>query len=168
VGGAPEDVERVRPVLEAMGAPEGIVHVGPMGAGYTVKLLVNLQWFVHAAAAAEALAIGVRAGVDARALHAVFAAGPARSSFLEHEALEVLEDGQYGERFPLALVTKDLRLALELAERTGVPAELSEATRRMYEHARERLGDAAGEMGAVRLVEELAGTSLRFEPEAPA
>ncbi len=162
VGGDEDDVERARPVLESMGNPDGIVHVGAHGAGQVVKLLVNLQWFVHAAAAAEALLIGVRAGVDLRTLHTAFAAGPARSSFLEHEALEVLEDGEYGERFPLGLVAKDLRLATALAEEAGVPAAVSARTSELYEEARERLGDGAGEMGVLALYEELTGTPLRF------
>jgi 3-hydroxyisobutyrate dehydrogenase-like beta-hydroxyacid dehydrogenase len=129
-----------------------------------VKLLVNLQWFVHAAAAAEALLIGARAGIDLRALHASFAAGPARSSFIVHEALEVLRDGEYGERFPLGLVAKDLRLAAALARQTDVPAAVSDATLELYERARQRLGDGAGEMAVLAFLEELTGTALRFAP----
>lgn len=162
VGGAREDYERARPVLEAMGDPERIVHVGPAGAGYAVKLLVNLQWFVHAAAAAEALVIGARAGLDVGTLHEVLTSGPARSSFLEREALEVLRDGAYGERFPLGLVAKDLALALDLAREQGVDAEVARVTERVYAAARERFGDGGGEMGAVALYEERAGVSLRF------
>ena len=166
VGGDADHVARARPILEAMGDRAGIVHVGPSGSGQVVKLLVNLQWFVHAAAAAEALLIGVRAGIDLRALHAGFAAGPARSSFIEHEALEVLRDGEYGERFPLGLVAKDLRLAAALARETEVPAAVSDATLELYERARERLGDGAGEMGVLAFLEELTGTALRFAPRA--
>jgi len=162
VGGDAADVERVRPVLEAMGDPERITHVGPHGAGYTVKLLVNLQWFVHAAAAAEALVAGARAGLGLDALHRALATGPGRSSFLEHEALEVLRDGEYGERFPLGLVARDLRLTLELMRGTGVPVALSERTLELYEQARARFGDGAGEMAVLQLYEELAGIPLRF------
>jgi 3-hydroxyisobutyrate dehydrogenase-like beta-hydroxyacid dehydrogenase len=88
VGGDAADVARVRPVLEAMGDPDRIIHVGPQGAGATVKLLVNLQWFVHAAAAAEALVVGARAGLDVETLHRALATGPSRSSFLEHGAAD--------------------------------------------------------------------------------
>jgi 3-hydroxyisobutyrate dehydrogenase len=161
-GGRAADVAVARPVLEAMGKPDRVVHVGPHGAGYTVKLLVNLQWFVHAAAAAEALAVGTRAGIDADTLYTAFAAGPARSSFLENEALEVLRDGEYGERFPLGLVTKDLGLALDLAHDSGVPAELSAVTQGLYHQALDKYGSAAGEMAVVRLYEDFAGTPLRL------
>ncbi|MBA2516615.1 MAG: NAD(P)-dependent oxidoreductase [Solirubrobacterales bacterium] len=162
VGGEEADVAVARPVLEAMGKPHRVVHVGPHGAGYTVKLLVNLQWFVHAAVAAEALAVGVRSGIDADTLYAAFAAGPARSSFLENEALEVLRDGEYGERFPLGLVTKDLGLALDLARETGVRTELSGVTQGLYDQALDKYGSTAGEMAVVRLYEDLAGTPLRL------
>lgn len=162
VGGAADDVARARPVLEAMGDPERVVHIGPSGSGYTVKLLVNLQWFVHAAAAAEALVVGVRAGIDVHTLYTALVSGPGRSFFLEHEALEVLEDGEYGERFPLGLVAKDLRLTLELARESGVPTELSARAEEIYGQALERYGFGAGEMAVVRLYEDLAGTPLRF------
>ena len=162
VGGEPADVERARPVLAAMGGADRVTHIGPVGSGYAVKLLVNLQWFVHAVAAAEAFAIGLRTGIDARTLHAILASGPARSSFLEQEALEVLEDGEYAERFPLGLVSKDLALAMDLVQEAGVAAELSALTDRIYERARERFGDGEGELGAVKLYEELSGTPFRF------
>jgi 3-hydroxyisobutyrate dehydrogenase len=162
VGGDAADVARARPVLETMGRPERVVHVGPGGTGYAVKLLVNLQWFVHAAAAAEAFVIGTRTGIDLPTLYTALAAGPARSSFLENEALEVLEAGEYGERFPLGLVAKDLRLALELAEDAGVPAELSARTRDLYGRVLERYGAGAGEMAVLRHYEDLAGTELRL------
>jgi len=165
VGGDACDVDRARPVLAAMGGADGVTHVGPVGSGYTIKLLVNLQWFVHAVAAAEAFAVGLRAGIDARTLHDVFVSGPARSSFLEHEALEVLEDGEYAERFPLRLVSKDLALAIDLAHETGVPVEISALTERVYERARQRFGDREGELGAVKLYEELAGMPFRFVAE---
>jgi 3-hydroxyisobutyrate dehydrogenase len=162
VGGAEADVARARPVLEAMGDPERIVHVGPTGAGYMVKRLVNLQWFVHAAAAAEAMVVGVRAGIDLRKLYGALATGPASSSFLRNEALEVLEDGEYGERFPLGLVSKDLDITLRMIDETGVRTELSALTRRLYADALERYGAQAGEMAVLRLYEDSAGVELRF------
>jgi 3-hydroxyisobutyrate dehydrogenase len=165
VGGDAADVERARPLLAAMGGADRVRHVGPVGSGYAAKLLLNLQWFVHAVAAAEAFAIGARAGLDVRTLHEILVSGPARSAFLEREALEVLEDGEYARRFPLALVGKDLEITLELAREAGVAAELAEVTAGIYERARQRFGDREGELGAVKLYEEIAGTPFRFSPD---
>ena len=76
VGGTDQGFARAQPVLEAIGAPDRIFHVGPAGSGYTVKLLLNLMWFVQAAATAEALAIGVKAGVSLDKLHEALVALP--------------------------------------------------------------------------------------------
>ena len=46
-GGDEGVFDRVRPLLGAMGDPERILHVGGNGAGYTVKLMINLLWFAH-------------------------------------------------------------------------------------------------------------------------
>ncbi len=50
VGGSEAVFERGRPLFEAMGDPERIFHLGPNGAGYTVKLLLNLLWFIQSVA----------------------------------------------------------------------------------------------------------------------
>ena len=63
VGGVGQAFARALPVLEAIGDPERIFHVGPAGSGYTVKLLLNLTWFMQAVATAETLTVGVKAGV---------------------------------------------------------------------------------------------------------
>ena len=55
-GGEAVDLERCRPALDALA--ERILHVGPSGSGYAIKLLVNALWFTHAAASAEALTLG--------------------------------------------------------------------------------------------------------------
>jgi 3-hydroxyisobutyrate dehydrogenase len=62
VGGDAGTYQRARPLLEAMGDPERILHVGAHGAGYTVKLMINLLWFAHLTATAEVLTVGTAAG----------------------------------------------------------------------------------------------------------
>ena len=91
VGGEEPVFHRVRPMLEAMGDPERILHVGGHGAGYTVKLMINLLWFAHLVATAEVLTIGTQAGVDLATLRRCLLASPAASNFLERDVLSVLE-----------------------------------------------------------------------------
>jgi 3-hydroxyisobutyrate dehydrogenase len=62
----------------------------------------------------------------------------------------------------MALATKDLRLALDLARSAGVPAELSAVVEQLFTRARAVYGDDAGEMTPVRLYEETAGVLLRL------
>ena len=90
VGGQAGGYLRARPLLEAMGDPERILHVGPHGAGYTVKLMINLLWFAHLTATAEVLAVGTAAGVDLATLRRCLLASPAASNFLEQDVLSVL------------------------------------------------------------------------------
>jgi 3-hydroxyisobutyrate dehydrogenase len=165
VGGAAADYQRIRPVLEAMGDPGRILHVGGNGAGYTVKLMINLLWFGHLAATAEVLTVGVRAGVDLAMLRRCLLASPAASNFLERDVLSVLERGDYDDSFALALACKDLGLAVDLARQAGVPAEVSALVEQIYRRARAQYGDDGGEMLPIRLLEDLTATALRLPQE---
>jgi 3-hydroxyisobutyrate dehydrogenase len=162
VGGSEEGFSRARPVLEAMGDPARIFHMGPFGSGYTVKLLLNLMWFVHAVATAEALTVGVKAGVSLDKLHEALVDSPANSVFLERDVRMVLDDGDYDEGFFMSLVTKDLGLAVDLARDVGVPVEVAPLVEQIHRRVREVYGDAAGEMSALRLYEDAAGVHLRL------
>ena len=163
VGGGAGTYLRVRPLLEAMGDPERILHVGPHGAGYTVKLMINLLWFAHLTATAEVLSVGTSAGVDLATLRRCLLASPAASHFLERDVLSVLRDGDYDQSFALALACKDLGLAVDLARDAGVPVEVSAVVEQVYRRARAQYGDAGGEMLPIRLLEDLTGTPLRID-----
>jgi 3-hydroxyisobutyrate dehydrogenase len=165
VGGAAADYQRIRPLLEAMGDPGRILHVGGNGAGYTVKLMINLLWFGHLAATAEVLSVGVKAGVDLAMLRRCLLASPAASNFLERDVLSVLERGDYDDSFALALACKDLGLAVDLARQAGVPAEVSALVEQIYRRARAQFGDDGGEMLPIKLLEDLTATPLRLPQE---
>ena len=162
VGGDAEHVERVRPVLEAMGDPDRILHVGPHGAGYAVKLMINQLWFSHLVATAEVLAVGVKAGVDLGVLRDALVASPANSNFLEHDVRSILEHGDYDEGFAIALACKDLGLSTDLAAAVGMPVEVSALVEQVYRRARATYGDRAGEMSPFQLYEDLLGSPLRL------
>ncbi len=169
VGGDAADVDRLRPVFEAMGDPERILHVGGPGAGYAVKLMINQLWFSHLVATAEVLAVGVKAGVDLEVLRTALVASPARSNFVENDVLSILDHGDYDEGFAIALACKDLGLSIDLARSVGVPTELSALVEQVYRRARAQYGDRAGEMTPVQLYEDLIGSPLRRRvADAPA
>jgi 2-hydroxy-3-oxopropionate reductase len=118
VGGEAEAVARARPVLEGMGRT--IVHVGPAGAGQTVKCCNQLMVGMHIQAVCEALALGRAAGLDLVKLREVLLGGAAASWMLQnHAPLILAKDDRAGFRIDLQL--KDLRLANELAFELGVP-----------------------------------------------
>jgi 3-hydroxyisobutyrate dehydrogenase len=162
VGGDQEVYERVRPVFDVLGDPDRIMLVGGHGAGYTVKLMINLLWFSHLVATTEVLSIGTSAGVDLAVLRDALLASPAASNFLERDVLSVLRDGDYDESFAIALACKDLGLAVDLAREVKVPAELSALVEQVYRRARRAYGDLAGEMAPVKLWEDLLESPLRL------
>jgi 3-hydroxyisobutyrate dehydrogenase len=166
IGGDAADVARLRPVFEAMGDPERILHVGGHGAGYAVKLMINQLWFSHLVATAEVLSVGVAAGVDLGVLRDALIASPANSTFVSRDVLSILDHGDYDEGFAIALACKDLGLSVDLARSVGMPVELSSLVEQIFRRARAQYGDRAGEMTPVRLYEELLGRSLRREVAA--
>lgn len=166
IGGDADDVARLRPVFEAMGDPERILHVGGNGAGYAVKLMINQLWFSHLVATAEVLSVGVAAGVDLGVLRDALIASPANSTFVSRDVLSILDHGDYDEGFAIALACKDLGLSVDLARSVGMPVELSSLVEQIFRRARAQYGDRAGEMTPVRLYEELLGRDLRREVAA--
>lgn len=166
VGGAAEDLERALPVLHAMGDPERILHVGGHGAGYTVKLMINLLWFSHLVATSEVLAMGVKAGVDLGVLRRSLLASPAASNFLENDIMGLLTDGDYDDSFAMALACKDLGLAVDLGRDIGVPTELSALVEQIYRRGKAQYGPLSGEMTPVRIYEAYAGREFRLSSAA--
>ena len=117
IGGKQEVLERVKPVLEAMG--KKFFLLGPNGAGQTVKLGMNLLLALQVDAFAEALALVTAAGVPADRLMEVLQSSMARSGVLDVKA-PMMVKGEFPASFPLRLMHKDVRLALELAREHGV------------------------------------------------
>jgi 3-hydroxyisobutyrate dehydrogenase len=166
VGGDAADFEAARPLLDVMGDPERVLHVGGHGAGYAVKLMINQLWFVQLVAIAEALTVGVQAGVDLSVLHRSLVASPANSVLLERDFLPLLTAGDYDEGFAIALACKDTGLAVDLARSVKVPVEVGAVAEQVFRRARAAYGDLAGEMSPVKLYEDIAGIELRMEATA--
>jgi 3-hydroxyisobutyrate dehydrogenase-like beta-hydroxyacid dehydrogenase len=139
VGGAAEDFERAKPLLDSMG--ELIVHVGPQGHGSLVKLLNNTLAAVNAAALGEAITAARKAGLDMDALVRVVAASSGNSTMLQIKAKPMIER-DFEPLFRLDHMLKDVRLCLETIAELGTQAPVAEAARNLYERASERgLGD---------------------------
>jgi 3-hydroxyisobutyrate dehydrogenase len=162
VGGEEGVFERARPLFDVVGDPARVFHMGPHGTGYTIKLLLNLKWFIESVATGEILTVGVRAGVPLDRLYRALVGSPANSNFLERDVRPVLESGDYDDAFPMRMVTKDLGLVVDLAREVGVPVELTGLVEQIHRRARVEYGDDAGEISAIRLYEDLAGLKLRL------
>jgi len=118
VGGDSAAFDRCLPVLQAMGRT--IVHVGPAGAGQVVKLCNQAAGAVTLVAAAEAVTIARRAGVDPVKMLEVVTAGAAGSWMLSNLAPRAIK-GDFEPGFMVDLMQKDLRLVMETAVKTTTP-----------------------------------------------
>ena len=115
VGGSDEAVERARPLLEILGDPERTWHVGPVGAGQAAKLMVNLVLGGVTVAVAEGFILGRVLGLSPDdALDILEGASVAAQTVRSKR--DKLRSGDYGNPgFRLALMHKDLRLAVDAA-----------------------------------------------------
>lgn len=122
VGGEAADLERVRPVLEAVGRT--ITHLGPVGAGQEAKAVNQVLVAGCYAAVAEALALGQRLGLPMQAVRLALVDGAAGSWALEHRGGSMLR-GEFPLGFRVRLHRKDLAIALEAAAAAGLELPLA-------------------------------------------
>ncbi len=115
-GGAEADVERARPLFEAMG--EKIVHAGEAGQGQAVKVLSQGVTAVNCATLAQAIAVGRREGLDLEALLEVMTGGSADSTMRQLKGKPMLEH-DYTPLFRLEHMLKDVLLCLEESRTAG-------------------------------------------------
>ena len=156
-GGTAADVERARPLLGAFA--DRIVHVGPHGSGYTVKLLANSMWFGQAVAAAEALAIAGRAGLDVELVGRALGDSAAASRFLSEDAPALL-NGDDMPWFALARCAEQLHSLAAFADELSVPAEVLDTVAGVHDAALQRYGDVDGELLGARFAAERAGAEF--------
>lgn len=133
VGGADDDVALARPVLEAVG--QNISHLGPVGAGSTVKLLNQMIVGITTAAVAEAMVLAETSGMDPERVHEVLSTGLAGSAVLSRHVPQFILPRHFQPGFALRLLTKDIRLAGELGREQGVPLEVTALVEQLLERA---------------------------------
>lgn len=161
VGGAAADLERARPVLEAMG--RRIFHVGPLGAGHAMKLVNNLASAAALVATAEAVAVAARAGIDPARAVEILQVSTGRSNASDWKFPQFILTGRFDAGFDLRLMVKDLDGFTRLARELGVPSVVGAAAAEVFRIAMARgLGDM-DHTTVVRLIEEWAGIELRAQ-----
>jgi 3-hydroxyisobutyrate dehydrogenase-like beta-hydroxyacid dehydrogenase len=133
IGGDDETLREAEPILGVMG--KKWFHLGPSGAGQTMKLAMNAVLALQVGAMAEALALVTRAGLKGEQLVEVMQASMARSGVLDVKSPLMLK-GDYKPSFPLRLMHKDLGLALDLANQLGVSLPATAAAREVYNYVK--------------------------------
>jgi len=133
IGGDAATLKEVEPVLGVMG--KKWFHLGPNGAGQTIKLAMNGILALQVGAMAEALALVTRAGLRGEQLVEVMQASMARSGVLDVKS-PLMVKGEYKPSFPLRLMHKDLGLMLDLANQLGVALPTTAAAREVYSYVK--------------------------------
>ncbi len=151
-GGEESVFERVRPVFEAFG--KKIVHAGPVGSGDALKAVNNALLAVHILSAAEGLAVLVKAGVKPAVALEVINASSGRSNSSENLIPQRVLTRAFPRTFRLALLEKDIGIAAVMAEDLDAKTPLISLTAERFHEAREKLGEQADHVEAVKLVEE--------------
>jgi 3-hydroxyisobutyrate dehydrogenase-like beta-hydroxyacid dehydrogenase len=150
-GGDPAVFARARPLLEAM-LPR-VTHVGPAGHAMLLKLVANLLVGVNSLAAAEALTMARRGGLDLDRALEVLTASAASSRMLEVRGPMITRE-EFPAQMKLELFLKDLHLIQDAAEMVGAPIPLTDVAERFYAAAL-RAGHGAEDLSVV--VTALAG-----------
>ncbi len=153
VGGDDADIARCRPLLAAMG--RDIFPTGPLGSGHAMKALNNYLSAVGLAAAAEAVLVGQRFGLDPATMVDILNASTGRNNATENKLKQFILPKRYAAGFTMGLMAKDLRTALETAQATATPTPLAAACIALWNDAEVKLGPAADHTEIARYLETL-------------
>jgi 3-hydroxyisobutyrate dehydrogenase-like beta-hydroxyacid dehydrogenase len=147
IGGEAATLREVEPILGVLG--KKWFHLGPNGAGQTVKLAMNAILALEVGAMAEALALVSKAGLKGEQLIEVMQSSMARSGVLDIKA-PLMVKGDFKPSFPLRLMHKDLGLALDLGNQLGVALPATAAAREVYNYVKGACPDDLDYSGVMR------------------
>lgn len=155
VGGDPEILELVRPILSLLGRT--ITYCGPHGAGQTVKACNQIQVAMNLIGMAEALTLGVRAGVDPEIILRVLSGGFAQSRVMDVRGPRVIK-GDFTPGFKARLHLKDLGIAMQTAHATQTPLPATALAQELFSALVARGEGELDHSAVIRVLEALAGT----------
>lgn len=160
VGGDEATVQRLNPLFAAMG--KKIFRMGEIGKGQATKLAMNLQIALIFEGFAEALTLATKLGVDSQQLVSLIESTMVRSGVVEYKAPFVLQR-DFTPNFPLRLMHKDIRLALEAAKDARVKLPALETVEEVYELATEEGQQDLDYAATLTLLEKWAGVQVKGE-----
>ena len=156
--------ERALPVLTAMG--RNILHAGPIGSASILKVVTNYLATANLVSLCEALVTSKMAGIDLNTAYEAIRISSG-NSFVHETESQVMLNGSRDINFTMDLVQKDLSLFAAVAERAGVPLELSPVLIDIFDDASARYGPREWSPNVVRRLEEAVGVSV-LAPGFPA
>ena len=158
VGGEESAIEKLKPLFAATG--KKFFRMGETGKGQVAKLAMNLQIALIYEGFAEALTLGAKLGVDASTMMPLIEASMVRSGVMEYKAPFVLKR-DFSPNFPLRLMRKDIRLALEAAKEARVKLPGLETVEEIYDMATEDGHENLDYAATLTLLEKWAGVEVK-------
>ena len=158
VGGEEATIERLKPLYAAMG--KKIFHMGEVGKGQSTKLVMNLQIALIYEGFAEALTLAAKLGIDAEKLIPLVNASMIKSGVVEYKAPFVLAR-DFTANFPLRLMRKDIRLALDAAKEVRAKLPALETVEEVYDLAIEDGHADLDYAATLLLLEKWAGVEVK-------
>ncbi len=160
VGGDVAALERARPLLTVLG--ERIYHLGPVGSGATAKLVNNMLGAINTMGMAEAMVLGVKAGLDPLLLFEVISNGTGASRQVTNCVPNILKRN-FQPGFTVDLMRKDVALALALGHSLGVRLLAGALASQVYQEAQNAGLGRLSHFAIIRTVEQNAGVEVRQE-----
>ncbi len=158
VGGNDAALARLQPLFQAMG--KHVFHMGETGKGQATKLVMNLQIALIFEGFAEALTLAAKLGVDVEKLLPLIQASMVRSGVVDYKAPFILQR-DFAPNFPLRLMLKDIRLALDAAKESRVRLPGLEAVEEVYDVAAEEGYQDMDYAATLTLLEKWAGVEVK-------
>jgi 3-hydroxyisobutyrate dehydrogenase len=164
--GADDDaeLERVRPLLEAMG--ERLFRCGPLGCGHAMKALNNVVAATAFTATAEALIVGRRFGLDPAVMTRILNVSTGRSFHSDMSFPDHVLTRRFASGFTLGLLAKDVGIAADLAAGLQAETPLIALVRAMWAEGGDEIGPAEDNSAIVRRWERVNGVTLEAAPAA--
>jgi 3-hydroxyisobutyrate dehydrogenase len=165
VGGADEPVSRVMPLLRVMG--KKVFRLGPIGAGHSMKCINNLITAITFMATTEGLVIAKKLGLNPETAIDVLNVSTGMSWISRTQFKQRIINRKFDDPFRLALMVKDMGIAMELADRGGLPTPLCALGLDLWKAA-ERFSEKGGSISnMVRWIERQAKTEIGPETAPP-
>ncbi|MFT7476032.1 MAG: 3-hydroxyisobutyrate dehydrogenase [Verrucomicrobiales bacterium] len=164
VGCERETFEQIMPILTTMG--RRILHTGELGSASMLKVMTNYLATANLLTVSEALVTSAAAGMDLNTTYEAIAISSGNSFVHETEG-QVILNGSRDINFTMDLVKKDIGLFQDVADRHGVPLEISPVLIGIFEDGIERYGEREWSPNIIKRLEDATGLSI-LAPGFPA
>lgn len=158
VGGEKEEFERCRNIFEAMG--KNIYYLGALGSGLSLKLVNNLLVAVNGLAVAEAMVLGVKAGLDPQMMLDIIPKSAGDSWMFRNRAYRMV-DRDFTCRGELDILLKDLTFIMDMGRSLKIPLVLSAVAKEIFQMANCLGYGKEDDAAVVKAIEKIAGMEVK-------